>query len=87
MDALLDLVDETAAHPLTVHVNLSPPGKTISSLLRTNVPPYWCHHSEPLAIELPGFWRVSLRDPRVGQGLVGWLDKDGQRVAARLGVL
>jgi hypothetical protein len=87
MDDLLEIMDQTVEPPLKVHFNLASQRRTISSLLRTNVPTYRFHNSQPLAVDPPGFWRVDLRDHLLGQGLVGWLDKDGQMFAARLGVL
>ena len=55
--------------------------------MRTNIPKDWFHNGKPLAIDLPCFWRVYLRYHLLGQGLVGWLDKDGQMFATRFGVL
>jgi hypothetical protein len=87
MDELCDLLPPAGEPPLHVHGALATPRQTLSSLLRTQVPKAWCHHSAPLALERPGCGRVSLRHPLLGQGLVGWLDQDGPRFGARLGVV
>jgi hypothetical protein len=62
MDDLFDIMHHTVEHPLNVHFDLSSQCKTISALLRPNVPKDWFHHGEPLAIDRSGFGRVYLRD-------------------------
>jgi hypothetical protein len=59
--ARFDGVSATVEHPLHVDVDLPPQRKAIYALLRTHVPKDWCHHGEPLTIELSCFWRISFR--------------------------
>src|SRR5262249_26297255 len=87
MDDLLDMMDQTVAHPLHVHCDLAPQRQTISSFLRPHIPKDWCYHDKPLATDRPGCWRVDLRAHLLGQGRMGWLDKDCQMLAARLSAL
>jgi hypothetical protein len=87
MDNLFDIMDHTVEHPLHVHFDLASQRQPISSLLGADIAKDWFHNGEPLTIYLPCFWRVDLRDHRLGQRLVGGLNIDGQMFAARLGVL
>jgi hypothetical protein len=55
-------MNHTIEYPLEVDFDLPPQRKTLSALLRPQMPKDWFHHGAPLAIDRPGFWRVSLRD-------------------------
>jgi hypothetical protein len=62
MNNLFEIMDHTVQYPLNVYFDLSPHGKVIQALLGSNIPKDGFHDGEPLAIDLPGFWRVDLRD-------------------------
>jgi hypothetical protein len=62
VEELFNIVDPTVEHPLNVDFDFPAPCKTIYSLLRPHIPQNWFNNGEPLAINLPGFWRVDRRD-------------------------
>ena len=86
-DALGDMMDAAVAPPLARACALAPSWQTLSALGRPSLTKAWCHHGAPPASARAGGGRVSLRDPLLGPGLMGWLHTDGQIFAARLGVL
>jgi hypothetical protein len=40
------------------------------------LPENWFYNGEPLAIDLPGCWRIYFRYHLLGQGRVGWRDSN-----------
>ena len=71
MQDLFDIMDYAVEHPLHVHFALAPQRQMLSPLVRPNVPKDGLPNGEPLALDRPGFRRLSLPSHLLGQGLVG----------------